>query len=85
VAKVELVVGLDTFKPVVVDDPSRHVMHSERYRVDPDVMDRAGRQSVVAVGTTSVRALNRRPFGEYEGRTRLFITVRTSGRWSTLC
>ena len=28
IAKVELVVGLDTFKPVVIDDPSRHVMHN---------------------------------------------------------
>ena len=76
VAKVELVVGLDTFKPVVVDDPSRHVMHSERYRVDPDVMDRCRQaKRVVAVGTTSVRALeSAAAFGEYEGRTRLFIT-----------
>jgi len=76
VARVELVVGLDTFKPVVVDDPSRHVMHSERYRVDPDVMDRCRQaKRVVAVGTTSVRALeSAAAFGEYEGRTRLFIT-----------
>ena len=76
VAKVELVVGLDTFKPVVVDDPSRHVMHSERYRVDPDVMDRCRQaKRVVAVGTTSVRALESAvAFGEYDGRTRLFIT-----------
>ena len=76
VAKVELVVGLDTFKPVVVDDPSEHAMHSERYRVHPDVMERCREaKRVIAVGTTSVRALESvAAFGEYEGRTRLFIT-----------
>lgn len=74
-ARVELVVGLDTFKPVAVDDPLTHVMHSERYRVPPETAEavRAARR-VVAVGTTSVRALeSSATFGEAEGRTRLFI------------
>ena len=31
-------VGLDTFKPVTVDDPADHRMHSERYRVPPETM-----------------------------------------------
>jgi S-adenosylmethionine:tRNA ribosyltransferase-isomerase len=75
VARVELVVGLDTFKPVVVDDPAQHVMHSERYRVPADVMERCSRaKRVIAVGTTSVRALESAALGELEGRTRLFIT-----------
>ena len=39
VAPVELVVGLDTFKPVTADDPADHRMHSERYRVPPETMD----------------------------------------------
>ena len=75
VAKVELVVGLDTFKPVEVDDPARHVMHSERYRVDAEVMERCRvARRVVAVGTTSVRALESAAVaGELDGRTRLFI------------
>jgi S-adenosylmethionine:tRNA ribosyltransferase-isomerase len=75
IARVELVVGLDTFKPVVVDDPSTHVMHSERYRVDAEVMElcRSSRR-VVAIGTTSVRALeSAAATGELQGRTRLFI------------
>ena len=29
-ASVDLVVGLDTFRPVMVDDPADHVMHTER-------------------------------------------------------
>jgi S-adenosylmethionine:tRNA ribosyltransferase-isomerase len=75
VAKVELVVGLDTFKPVVVDDPRQHEMHSERYRVPADVMEQCRQaRRVVAVGTTCVRALESAALGELEGRTRLFIT-----------
>jgi S-adenosylmethionine:tRNA ribosyltransferase-isomerase len=72
---VELVVGLDTFKPVSVDDPRDHPMHSERYRVPAEVLDRcAAARRVVAVGTTSVRALeSAATFGALEGRTRLFI------------
>jgi S-adenosylmethionine:tRNA ribosyltransferase-isomerase len=74
-ARVELVVGLDTFKPVSADDPREHVMHSERYNVPVDVLERCRRaRRVVAVGTTSVRALeSAAAFGELEGRTRLFI------------
>ena len=75
IATVELVVGLDTFKPVVVDDPAQHVMHSERYRVDAIVMEQCrSARRVVAVGTTTTRALeSAASLGELEGRTRLFI------------
>jgi S-adenosylmethionine:tRNA ribosyltransferase-isomerase len=75
VATVELVVGIDTFKPVVVDDPAQHVMHSERYRVGADVMQQCRRaRRVVAVGTTTTRALeSAAALGELHGRTRLFI------------
>ena len=62
-AAVELVVGLDTFKPVTEHDPAEHRMHSERYRVPADdagtAVPRAPRR-VVAVGTTTVRALESR-------------------------
>jgi len=74
-ARAELVVGLDTFKPVSVDDPTTHVMHSERYRVPVETLERCREaKRVIAVGTTSVRALeSAATFGEREGRTRLFI------------
>lgn len=73
--RVELVVGLDTFKPVSAADPRDHQIHSERYRVDPSVLeDCAAAKRVVAVGTTSVRALeSAAAFGTGAGRTRLFI------------
>lgn len=79
IEEVELVVGLDTFKPVTAEDPLDHVIHTERYRVAPSVMDvcRAVRQSgrtVVAVGTTAARALeSAATTGVFEGDTNLFI------------
>jgi len=75
VARVELVVGLDTFKPVTAADPREHRIHSERYVVDPAVLRRcSAARRVVAVGTTSVRALESAArSGGGAGRSRLFI------------
>jgi S-adenosylmethionine:tRNA ribosyltransferase-isomerase len=74
VATVELAVGLDTFKPIVVDDLRDHVMHSERYAVPDSTMRAcAGARRVIAVGTTTVRALESAARGAPEGRTDLFI------------
>jgi S-adenosylmethionine:tRNA ribosyltransferase-isomerase len=76
---VELVVGLDTFRPVTVADPADHVMHSESYRVPPETWEACLRTRedggrVVAVGTTAVRALETvAATGSLEGRTSLFI------------
>ena len=39
-AKVELVVGLDTFQPISTEDPLDHPMHTERYRVPPETTRR---------------------------------------------
>ena len=74
-ATVELHVGLDTFQPISTDDPLQHPMHSEAYRVPPATWDASQRASrVVAVGTTSVRALESAAALErLSGRTELFI------------
>ena len=75
VAAVDLVVGLDTFRPISVDDVDDHVMHSESYSV-PEATWAACRAAprVVAVGTTSVRALEAAAAtGRMSGRTDLFI------------
>lgn len=74
-AKVELVVGLDTFRPITEDDPLQHRMHTERYVVPADTMRLCNEaKRVVAVGTTSVRALESAAArGELEGRTDIFI------------
>ncbi|MBM3638445.1 MAG: tRNA preQ1(34) S-adenosylmethionine ribosyltransferase-isomerase QueA [Actinobacteria bacterium] len=76
VAHVELVVGLDTFKPVTAENPLDHRIHSEIYRVGQDVLDAcASARRVVAVGTTATRALESAvTSGRLDGRTELFIT-----------
>ena len=75
VEHVTLHVGLDTFRPVAVDDLERHELHSERYEVEPAAwrrIDAAGR--VLAVGTTTVRTLETLARGApLRGRTSLFI------------
>lgn len=75
IVPVELVVGLGTFRPIAVDHVEDHVMHAERYRV-PEATMAACRSAerVVAIGTTSVRALeSAASTGQLEGRTELFI------------
>ena len=62
IAYVTLHVGLDTFKPVTEENPEEHVIHREWMEIAPEEAEkineakREGRR-VVAVGTTSVRAL----------------------------
>lgn len=58
VLEITLHIGLDTFRPIKVEDPSQHVMHSEWFEITPEVAERINSaRRVVAVGTTSVRAL----------------------------
>jgi S-adenosylmethionine:tRNA ribosyltransferase-isomerase len=72
---VELVVGLDTFAPITDEDPLAHRMHSERYRVPQSTWDAVtDARRVVAVGTTTVRALeSAAATGQLGGRTELFL------------
>jgi S-adenosylmethionine:tRNA ribosyltransferase-isomerase len=76
VETVELVVGLDTFKPISTDDPLDHLIHSEFYSVDQRVMDVCqNAKRVIAIGTTATRALESVvATGQLSGRTSLFIT-----------
>ena len=81
-AYVTLHVGAGTFQPVRVDNLSEHHMHAEWLEVgEPTVAavqaaQQAGRR-VIAVGTTSVRALETAAqhgtLAPYSGDTRLFI------------
>ncbi len=73
-ATVELVVGLDTFRPVMVDQLDDHHMHSERYRVPEETLAKVeAAERVVAVGTTSCRALESAAQFGPSGATDLFI------------
>ncbi|MDR0514665.1 MAG: tRNA preQ1(34) S-adenosylmethionine ribosyltransferase-isomerase QueA [Coriobacteriaceae bacterium] len=60
--KIELEVGLDTFRTIDEEDPALHHIHTEYHTVPQKVVDaiqetRARGKRVVAVGTTSVRSL----------------------------
>jgi len=79
-AFVTLHVGLDTFQPVRVDDPSQHTIHREWFRIDKatanavnDTRRRGNR--VVAVGTTCVRTLESAAAGD---------GVRAGDGWTSL-
>ncbi len=80
---ITLHVGAGTFQPVRVENPADHVMHAERVSVDAETVeaiqaarDRGGR--IIAVGTTSVRALEAASaetgtLAPFSGETRLFL------------
>jgi S-adenosylmethionine:tRNA ribosyltransferase-isomerase len=76
VERVTLHVGLDTFRPVSVDDLAEHRLHGERYTVSPAARERIRTADrVLAVGTTTVRVLESLARGApLAGRTDLFIT-----------
>ncbi|MBN1437819.1 MAG: tRNA preQ1(34) S-adenosylmethionine ribosyltransferase-isomerase QueA [Anaerolineales bacterium] len=83
-AFVTLHVGLDTFLPIAEPDVESHEIHAEWIRVPEETAaavreTRARGRRVVAVGTTSVRALESSAAAgggaaAYEGDTRLYIT-----------
>jgi S-adenosylmethionine:tRNA ribosyltransferase-isomerase len=76
IERVTLHVGLDTFRPVAVDDLAEHELHGERYEVRPERWERIrAAERVLAVGTTTVRVLETLARGApIVGRTSLFIT-----------
>ena len=76
-------VGLGTFRPVKVEDVTKHKMHSEFYSLSKSVADilnqtRRNGKRIIAVGTTSTRTLETiyEKFGEFKedhGFTDIFI------------
>jgi S-adenosylmethionine:tRNA ribosyltransferase-isomerase len=76
VERVTLHVGLDTFRPVAVDDLAEHELHGERYEVAAGAWERIrAADRVLAVGTTTVRVLETLARGApLAGRTSLFVT-----------
>jgi S-adenosylmethionine:tRNA ribosyltransferase-isomerase len=83
-AALTLHVGAGTFVPVRVDELADHVMHEERYAITGSLIDaiattRTNGGRVVAIGTTTLRALESAAdetgaLREGTGATRLFIT-----------
>lgn len=83
ITNVTLHVGLGTFRPVEVEDVTKHVMHSEVYKMTKeaaDILNQAKKEGrkIYAVGTTSTRTLETiiHKYGEFkecEGNTNIFI------------
>ena len=75
VERVTLHVGLDTFRPVTVEDLDDHPIHTERYEVREEAWERIrSAERVLAVGTTTVRVLESVAAGApLAGRTDLLI------------
>jgi len=74
-ARVDLTIGLDTFRPVTAATAEDHTIHTERYSVPASTVEACARaRRVVAVGTTAVRALeSAAATGVLSGRTDLYI------------
>lgn len=80
---VTLHVGLGTFRPVNVEDVTKHKMHSEFYQMSKEVADelnnaKAEHRRIISVGTTSTRTLETIAglYGEFKeccGNTEIFI------------
>jgi S-adenosylmethionine:tRNA ribosyltransferase-isomerase len=74
IAKVTLHVGAGTFQPVRVETVEAHRMHKERYSISRETMASLTNRRVLAVGTTSLRALESAArTGLLEGDTDLFV------------
>lgn len=80
---VTLHVGLGTFRPVNVEDVTKHKMHSEYYTMSKEVAEKLNKaksekRRIIAVGTTSTRTLETimtkyNEFKEVSGWTDIFI------------
>ena len=83
IAEITLHVGYGTFEPVRVDDIARHTVLPERYEIETQTADllnaaKAGRRRIVAIGTTTTRALesNLGDFGTFSpGKHTASITI----------
>lgn len=83
ITNVTLHVGLGTFRPVEVENVTKHHMHSEYYEMSKetaDILNQAKKEGgrIIAVGTTSTRTLETimslyGKFKECHGNTEIFI------------
>jgi S-adenosylmethionine:tRNA ribosyltransferase-isomerase len=78
IAYITLHIGLATFRPVKVNDITRHKMEPEYFKISNGAISsiekvRIDKARIFAVGTTSLRALETYVIGSKEGYTDLFI------------
>jgi S-adenosylmethionine:tRNA ribosyltransferase-isomerase len=80
---ITLHVGLGTFRPVSVEDVTKHIMHSEYYEMNKDTAEilneaKNNKKRIISVGTTTTRTLETiinkyNEFKECSGWTDIFI------------
>jgi len=74
IARLTLHVGFGTFQPLRVEEVEAHRMQEERYRIPEETTKLLQDRRVLAVGTTSLRALETFALtGQREGETDLFV------------
>ncbi|MFA5402199.1 MAG: tRNA preQ1(34) S-adenosylmethionine ribosyltransferase-isomerase QueA, partial [Candidatus Omnitrophota bacterium] len=78
IAHLTLHVGLGTFKPVTSEDITKHKMEPEFFQIPKSSQEkieaaRKNKSRIIAVGTTTLRALEAYADGLKEGWTNLFI------------
>jgi len=73
-ATLTLHVGAGTFQPVRVENVEDHRMHAERFEIPRATLEAIARKRVLAVGTTTLRALESADTKGRAGETELFIT-----------
>lgn len=74
VARITLHVGAGTFQPVRTEEVENHRMHKERYAIPPEALQSIRGRKILAVGTTSLRALETWALtGRAEGESELFV------------
>lgn len=84
IAFVTLHIGLDTFRPVRVEDPYEHALHKEYGEVSQQTAHtinqaKAGGRRIVCVGTTTVRLLEQSALNSDESEI-----VKPFGDWASL-
>ncbi len=90
IVEIVLHVGPGTFKPVEVDDPSRHLMHAEWYEIPRATAEEINRAKasgsrVWAVGTTAVRTLETAVVEERAGGSgSRRVALRSGSGWTDL-
>ena len=74
VSRITLHVGFGTFQPVRVSEVEAHRMHRERYSISEAVWNTLAGRRILAVGTTTLRALEAAAStGALAGETNLFV------------
>jgi S-adenosylmethionine:tRNA ribosyltransferase-isomerase len=72
IARLTLHVGFGTFQPLRAEVVEEHHMHRERFTIPPETVQAIGGRRVLAVGTTSLRALESHAL-QKKDETDLFI------------